>query len=303
MSLSKLLKQPFPYDGGIRNHLSIAAFFGLFIFVFLVIFAPFNLDQYTVRKLFGIALGYGLITVTCIFVASSVFPILVPEFFKEGSWTTGRQIILIAAIVFIVGLANYLVSPLFVDTRWNLKSVLWFQGITIIVALLPVTIYILSKQNRLLRKFSQQAEEIDEKLQRNIEAKGSHVKAIEEKISQKLVLYGDYQNEKIEVFPEDLFLITSASNYIKVFHVQQKNMLVHSIIRSTLKKAEEAVSPYPGFFKCHRAFIVNLDKVVHVEGNAQGYKIKIDGHEELIPVSRSLNNEFSDKLLAFRKQG
>jgi hypothetical protein len=37
-----------------------------------------------------------------------------------------------------------------------------------------------------------------------------------------------------------------------------------------------------------------------VEGNAQGYKIKIDGHDELIPVSRNLNNEFSDKLLAFR---
>lgn len=301
MSLSKLLKQPFPYDGGIRNHLAIAACFGLFIFVFLMIFAPFNLDQYTARRLFGIALGYGLITTSCIFVASSVFPILVPEFFREGSWTTGRQIILTAAIVFIVGLANYLASPLFVRTRWNLKSALWFQGITIIVALLPVTVYILSRQNHLLRKFSQQAEEIDEKLQRNIKAQDSHVREIEEKISQKIILYGDYQNEKIEVFPEDLSLIISASNYIKVFHVQ-KNTLVHSIIRSTLKKAEEAVSPYPTFFKCHRAFIVNLDKVVHVEGNAQGYKIKIDGHEELIPVSRSLNNEFSDKLLAFRKQ-
>jgi LytTr DNA-binding domain len=301
MSLSKLLRQPFPYDGGIKNHLAIAAFFGLFIFGFLMIFAPFNLDQYSIKKLFTVALGYGLITTTCIFIASSIFPLLFPDFFKEGSWTTGRQIILMAAIVFIVGLANYLASPLFVDTRWNLKSALWFQGITIIVALLPVTIYILSKQNRLLRKFSQQAEKIDEKLQRNIEAQGLHVRAVEEKISQKLILYGDYQNEKIEVFPEDLFLISSASNYIKVFHLQ-KNALVHSIIRSTLKKAEEALSPYPIFFKCHRAFIVNLDKVVHVEGNAQGYKIKIDGHEELIPVSRNLNNEFSDKLLAFRKQ-
>ena len=301
MSLSKLLTQPFPYDGGIKNHLGIAAFFGLFIFVFLMIFAPFNLDQYPARKLFGIASSYGLITTSCIFISSSVFPILVPEFFREGSWTTGRQIILTAAIVFIVGLANYLVSPLFVKTKWNLRSALWFQGITVAVALLPVTIYILSKQNRLLRKFSQQAERIDEKLQRNLEAQGSPVREIEAKTSQKLILYGDYQNEKIEVFPEDLSLISSASNYIKVFHLQ-KNTVVHSIIRSTLKKAEEALSPYPTFFKCHRAFIVNLDKVVHVEGNAQGYKIKIAGYDELIPVSRNLNNEFSDKLLAFRKQ-
>ena len=116
---------------------------------------------------------------------------------------------------------------------------------------------------------------------------------------KKIILSGDYQNEKIELFPEDLFLISSASNYIKVFHLR-KNVLVHSIIRSTLKKAEETLSEYPNFFKCHRAFIVNLDKVVHVEGNAQGYKIKIDGHDELIPVSRNLNSEFSDKLLAFK---
>ena len=296
-----MLKQPFPYEGGIKSHLAIAAFFGLFIFLFLMIFAPFNLDHYSAWKLLRIALGYGLITAVCIFIGSSIFPILLPDFFREGSWTTGRQIIITAIIVFIVGLANYLVSPVFVDTKWNLSAALRFQGITVAIALLPVTIYILSKQNRLLRKFSQQAEKIDEKLQRNIEAKRPPVKASREKTSQKLILHGDYQNEKIEVFPEDLSLVSSASNYIKIFHLQE-NSLVHSIIRSTLKKAEETLSPYPNFFKCHRAFIINLDKVVHVEGNAQGYKIKIEGYDELIPVSRNLNNEFSDKLLAFRKQ-
>jgi DNA-binding LytR/AlgR family response regulator len=64
----------------------------------------------------------------------------------------------------------------------------------------------------------------------------------------------------------------------------------------------EIVNPYSSFFRCHRAFIVNLDKIEQVEGNAQGYKIKLQGAENLIPVSRNLNREFSDRLLAFRKQ-
>ncbi len=81
----------------------------------------------------------------------------------------------------------------------------------------------------------------------------------------------------------------------------KKAAVVYSLVRSTLKRAEEILITHPNFFKCHRAFIVNLDKVVHVEGNAQGYKIKLDGYDELIPVSRNLNGEFSDKLLAFRK--
>lgn len=301
MSFSEMLKQPFPYEGGLRNHLAIGGFFGIFIFIFLLVFAPFNLDQYPARKLLGIAGAYGLITGVCIFVASSIFPLVFPHYFIESAWTTGRQILITAVIIFIVGLANYFVSPLLVDTEWNFKSALWFQGITVVIGLLPVTVYILSKQNLLLRRFSRQAEKIEEKLQQNIEAKASPADNVQEKVSEKLVLQGDYQNEKIEVFPRDLALVSSASNYIKVFHVQ-KNSLVHSIIRSTIKKAEETLSGYPNFFKCHRAFIINLDKVVHVEGNAQGYKIKIDGYDELIPVSRNLNSEFSDKLLAFRKQ-
>ena len=299
MSLSKMLRQPFPYEGGLKNHLAVAAFFGLFIFVFLIIFAPFELDKYPTRKLIGIALGYGFITTICIFVTSSIFPLFFPAFFNESSWTTGKQILITGVIVFIVGLSNYLVSPLFVNSKWNLQSALWYQGITLAIALLPVTVYILSKQNRLLRKFSQQAEKIEEKLQQNIEEKGKQ--EIKGNITQNLVLHGDYQNERIEVSVDDLFLVSSASNYIKVFHLQ-KTSLVHSIIRSTIRKAEESLSTYPNFFKCHRAFIVNLDKVVHIEGNAQGYRIKIDGYDELIPVSRNLSSEFSDKLLAFRKQ-
>jgi DNA-binding LytR/AlgR family response regulator len=68
----------------------------------------------------------------------------------------------------------------------------------------------------------------------------------------------------------------------------------------TMKKAEEALEAWPGFFRCHRAYIVNLDKVQHVEGNAQGYRLRFPDVEEPVPVSRNLNSEFSDKLLAIR---
>ena len=67
-----------------------------------------------------------------------------------------------------------------------------------------------------------------------------------------------------------------------------------------MKKAEETTLPFSGLFRCHRAFIINLDKVTHVEGNAQGYKLRIQDYEELIPVSRNLSAEFSDRLLAYR---
>lgn len=298
MSLLKSLRQPFPYNPSIVSKIRMAAFFGIFVFVFLMIFKPFDLDYYPDRQLLIIALAYGGITLTCVFLATVIFPVCLPSSFNEFTWTTGRQIIFTAGVIFFVGLVNYLVSPLLVNTTLELNSFIWFQGITLAIALLPVSIYILMRQNVLLKKFSGQAEQIEKKLQERNDV--MHPEP-EKKSVNKLLFIGDYQNERIELFPDDLHVITSASNYVKLFHLQ-KEQLVYSMIRSTLKKAEETVLSEPNFFKCHRAYIVNLDKVVHVQGNAQGYKVRIEGYEELIPVSRNLNTEFSDKLLAFRKQ-
>ena len=299
MPFANIFKQPFPYDPCTRNKLGMAAFFGGFIFAFLMVFQPFELDEYPSRQLTSIALVYGLITFTCVLAATIIFPLLMPAHFNEKAWTAGKQILFTAAIIFLVGLVNYLVSPFLVDTTLEFSRAIWFQGITLAVALLPVSIFILLRQNMLLKKFSTQAELIDKKLHEQNQS-AHNQEEIQQPVT-KLVLTGEYQNEILELYPDDLHLVTSASNYIKLFHIQ-KERLVYSIIRSSLKKAEEVLLQNPLFFKCHRAYIINLDKVVHVEGNAQGYKLKVQGHDELIPVSRNLNAEFSDRVLAFRKQ-
>jgi hypothetical protein len=295
MSLLQTLKQPFPYERSPRRRVGMAAFFGAFVAVFLLVFRPFDLDFFPFQRLLLIAGGYGLITFLCVLIATLIFPFCLPGQFSESRWTTWKHIVFTAGVICFVGLMNYLLSPLLVNSNLSLYNAIWFQGITLAIAVLPISIYILLRQNRLLRKFSDQAQEIEKKLSE----KKSVV--IESQPSNKITLWGDYQNEKVEVYVDDLHLVASASNYIKVFHLQKDN-LVYSIIRSTLKKAEEALLEHPNFFKCHRAYIINLDKVEHVEGNAQGYKLKITGHDELVPVSRNLNAEFSDKLLAFRKQ-
>lgn len=232
-------------------------------------------------------------------ISAFLLPLLLPSFFKESAWTTGRQILLMLLVIGVVGLANYVVSPFVVETSLGGYYLAWFEGITLLVAAIPVSFFILLKQNLLLKKFSRQARDIDHKLHEK--KKENKEEAMASPAVEKIKLTGDYQREEIQLFPDELYMITSAGNYIKVFH-WQKGKLVYSIIRSTLKKTEETLLGHPNFFKCHRAFIINLDKVVQVEGTAQGYKIRIEGQEELIPVSRNLNSEFADKLLAFKGQ-
>lgn len=299
MSLLKNLKEPFPFEMETGNHVKIAGFFGVFIFFFLLLFKPFELDRLSMQRVLLVACCYSASTIACILLSAFIIPRLFPSWFIEHRWTTGRQLLFMLFTIFLVGLTNFLISPLLLDTQINLGYAWWFQGITLVVAVIPVSIFILAKQNLLLRKFSGQASEIEIKLQEKKKADNQLPLKNTTAVSENIILVGDYQKEILELAPADLYFISSASNYIKVFHRQQ-DRIVYSILRGTLKKAEEILQAHPNFFKCHRAYIVNLDKVEHIEGNAQGYKIKIDGFADLIPVSRNLNNEFGDKLLAHK---
>jgi hypothetical protein len=301
MSLLSMLRQPFPLITSWKGKLRMSLFFGGFIFLFLMIFKPFELDTIPLQRLLLIAAMYGLITFSCIFLTSMLLPKLAPGYFSESVWTAGRQILHIAMVLVLVGLVNYLFSPLFVHTKLTLRDAIWYQGVTLMMGLLPISIFTLLRQNQLLKTFREKAKTLEKKLQEKNELRQLQVKEEEKKTPDVIVMEGDYQNEKVSVPAHQLYMVQSATNYVKVY-TEQKGKVMYSIIRLTMKKAEETLSANSAFFRCHRTCIINLDKIIHVEGNAQGYKITLEGIEEPVPISRNFSAEFSDRLLAMRKE-
>ena len=66
------------------------------------------------------------------------------------------------------------------------------------------------------------------------------------------------------------------------------------LLRMTMKQAEEVTGGSPLVAKCHRAFLVNLRKVVKVSGNSQGYRLLLEGYPEEIPVSRAYSKQVKE---------
>jgi DNA-binding LytR/AlgR family response regulator len=95
--------------------------------------------------------------------------------------------------------------------------------------------------------------------------------------------------------PEALLYLSSADNYVTV-HTRAGEKLSSQLLRSSLKKMEEQLAGQPAFFRCHRMYIVNLQAVQSVSGNAQGLKLHLAGLEEAIPVSRSLTEAVKERL-------
>lgn len=296
-----IFRQPFPHNASWQSGLKTAIAFGAFISIFLLVFRPFELDKVSTFLLVKSSIIFGLVTFCCIFASNFFLIFFFPQIFKEEKWTTGKQIINMGAIVILVGLVNYLLSPLLFDTKLTWRKAFYYQGIAISVGLLPIIIYTLYVQNHWLHQFKQEAASIQKKLEQKRVSELPNTQIPASAPNEVITFEGDNQAEKKTINANHLFYIEAASNYIKLFF-EQKEKLTYSIVRMTMKKASETVTLYPVFFRCHRAYIINLDKIEQVDGNAQGYKIKLQGTKDLIPVSRNLNSEFSDRLLAFRKQ-
>lgn len=63
-------------------------------------------------------------------------------------------------------------------------------------------------------------------------------------------------------------------------------------IRTRLKNIEESLSAHPNIIRTHRAFLVNTDHVVDVQGNSKLLKLKLRESENEVPVSRTYQDRF-----------
>lgn len=165
MSFLKIFRQPFPHNNSWQAALRIAVGFGIFIAGFLFLFRPFGMDTLTRPQLVRGSLVFGLVTFTCILLTNLSLHYFFPRLFSEKRWTTGKQILNVGAVVVLIGFVNYLVAPLLFDIKLNWKDIFRYQGIALSIGIIPITIYTLLAQNRLLHQYKQGAASLQKKLE------------------------------------------------------------------------------------------------------------------------------------------
>lgn len=280
------LQQPYP-GASMRSKIFTPLVFGVFISLFLLVFQPFGLAELPLGRLaWGVA-GYGLVTALVIFMEMWTGPLLFPTYFAESNWTVGRHIFIILVDVFFIGLGNQLFTAWYFDTSLSFYAIAWFQAITVAVGVLPISMYIMYSQIMLQRKYAAEASVIDAQVQER--------KQHRKKDGGLISIGAENAEEGLQLAPHQLLYIAAADNYIKVYYLEQ-GQVKQALLRSTLKKAAAGLADHPQFFRCHRTFLVNLDHVNNINGNAQGYKLQLAHTEEWLPVSRSLHDEIRQKL-------
>ncbi|MDJ1495830.1 LytTR family DNA-binding domain-containing protein [Cytophagaceae bacterium DM2B3-1] len=264
-----MLNQPYPFREVTKRDSIGIVLAGLFVAGFLVFFQPFGIYQWnTEYKVLKIA-GYGLVTILVLLIDFYGIRLQWISFFNEKSWKVWKEIGWVVFILLSVTIGNYLYNMWILDTAtFRFHNFLVTAITTFSIGIFPTTGFVLANYIVRLRHYSKPVE-----IHSPVYPEFSVVELIAENEKDRLV-----------VKSSQLLYIESADNYCTVC-IQTEGRITKELIRSSLTRLESQVS-VSDIIRCHRSYIVNLEQVTRISGNAQGYKLHLSGQEEAIPVAR-----------------
>lgn len=279
----QLLNQPYPCEDPVRRRWAKAFWIGVFVGLFLLVFQPFGLNIWVTPNKTLKILGFGLISFLVTAGLSLLLPVFLPKLFTNERWTVGREILWITAHITLIGLVNYFYINWLIANPIYAIQLFGMIVVTFLIGIFPSAGSVLVNYILKLKKYQQAAREIP--------VREHHAEIPGAESAQPVLVTLTAENEKdtLSFPPADLLYIESSDNYSTVVYLKN-NQPVKALLRSSLSRLETQFAGNAVLVRCHRSFIVNLENVEKVTGNAQGYKLHLHDGSFQIPVARKYND-------------
>jgi hypothetical protein len=285
---ARFLQRPFPLPESGRRRLVFIILASLFVALFLIVFQPFGTYEWQHPNKQLLLSGFGLVTFLILLFDGFVIRRIFPAYYKEESWTTGKEIINELLIIMTISIGNYVYS-LWINDRlapgnFHLPHFLFIVWTTFLIGLFPSVAITLYNQNRLYNKFKNppQPSPVTESSLKNDTVLSLDFKA-------------DNGKDGIALLASSFLYAEAADNYVDVFFLNDRGVTEKQLLRASLSRLEKE-NPHSFLVRCHRSYWVNLHQVAKVSGNAQGYRLHIKSTELSIPVGRSASETVMEKL-------
>jgi len=285
MGIVQYLKQPFPKA---ESKWRIIILISLFVGFFLIIFQPFDINLYRNSNKYIVLSGYSLITFIILVFDMIVLENIFKKFYDDRNWKIWKEFVSLTLIIFTIGLGNALYTSIVFGFYFEvgLKFYINFQAITFTVSIIPITVLIVSKQKYLSNKYSTSAENVNQKLGKE---------KYETNINRRIKIFADNLRDFIEIEMSDFLFIESSGNYIEV-HYLENNKDIRKTLRNTIKNSLNFFQDITEVLQCHRAFIVNTNKIINAKGNSQGLILHLENCDYEVPVSRNYVERFRNQI-------
>lgn len=264
MNLRTWLNKPFPFITSFKQKLIISVCFGLFVYLFLIFFQPFGIDQITSNKS-TFLLGFSLITSMILIFNFTIFPLIFNNYFKENRWKIKKEITFILYSITAIAISNYLYySILGYNSLFRINFYL-FVVMTISIGIFPVIIHVFIAELYLNNKNQRNALVLSQKL---VQKDQTIIDQLNSDSEELLNIKSDLKNERFEIGPQNIYFIKSEENYCRIYYEDAKG-IQKIFLRVTLKNIETQLEKHSSFMRCHRSYIVNKNLISKISGNVE----------------------------------
>ncbi len=225
--------------------------------------------------------GFGVIDFIITALNLFLLPLLVPHFLKSTSFTTGKNLLIILWILLNISLVNYfyndiIIAKIYPSTFENHSSIARWVTMTFSVGIIPVIFALYYIEKRFFWRNSSRAENL------NKETSKPH----QDKLGKQIQLKSN-KDTTLTINSADLICVRAeGGNYASVYWYE-KNSTKTELIRMTLTGFMEDTDTTDALVRCHKSYIINLNKVISYQGNARSILIQLEGLDFSVPLSRS----------------
>jgi DNA-binding LytR/AlgR family response regulator len=208
-------------------------------------------------------------------------------------WTVKKYVLHNIWHLILIGIGTTFVDLVYICPEKSFWEVVVLANTQVVLkGAIPIALITLFLKNRMLKETLQKAMESNREIERI-----TAMKSEPSRTANTITLQSDTSETATFKLP-DLLFIEADDNYSTIIwkngHGMEKKLL-----RANLKNIENQLNnPYT--IRCHRSYIVNVNAIASISGNANGYKLLIRDTDITIPVSRPKGREVMDKISQLR---
>lgn len=258
------LDKPYPFDNALNAFVRIGFGIALGLFLFILFFQPFELDNADVNNYILTIAGFSGITFLLIGVLQIILPWSFPKRLNKKNWDLKREII-VQSLLWVLNSVAWVFYTAYVA---NVILSMYLVVKIVILSLAPPVIILLIKEVRSLK----------------MQVDGLKIQH-QEKRQENIELVSENRSEKLALSSGELILVKSAENYVEIQYLAGVT-LTKKLLRATFNSIEDQLRPFSQMIRCHRTYIINMDHVMKLYREYGRIYLKMNGIEEDIPVSR-----------------
>ena len=245
-------------------------------FIFMILYRPLGTHA---SRYFSFEITMACYTlIMAIALMAAIVVIRYTRFYSpKSAWTIYKELTSISMILLIAGLAIYFAAFILEEPadRWNLATLTGSLRSTFLVGAIPFLFFTAAHYQYWL------GEPV------TVKHRGQVATLLSKHIdSTRITIRSQLKKEHLECAIDELLYAESDFNYV-VFYLYRKGRVKKKVLRNTIHQVASQLSAFPQILRIHRGFLVNLQKVETATGNRLGYRLRLLGVTNEIPVSRS----------------